>query len=135
MTLSLPARPPLLLHLLLLPQLLLLPTPGAPAPAPIAPAPVVQGDFELRDKLKKTRLCDKFMTIGTCPYGGKCTFAHGFEELRQAQELKAMSMGGLEGGQMVGGGPGMVVMMPQGPQGRTEQFRSVGQGRAGRGRR
>ncbi|PNH12927.1 Zinc finger CCCH domain-containing protein 39 [Tetrabaena socialis] len=33
---------------------------------------------------RKTRLCDKFMTLGACPYGDKCTFAHGMEELRAA---------------------------------------------------
>ncbi len=25
----------------------------------------------------KTRLCERFMTTGSCNYGDKCTFAHG----------------------------------------------------------
>ncbi|GIL81346.1 hypothetical protein Vretimale_1101 [Volvox reticuliferus] len=33
---------------------------------------------------RKTRLCEKFMTQGHCPYGDKCTFAHGMDELRPA---------------------------------------------------
>lgn len=28
--------------------------------------------------MAKTRLCQKFMNTGTCPYGDKCTFAHGW---------------------------------------------------------
>ncbi|MEW5312378.1 MAG: hypothetical protein WDW38_004017 [Sanguina aurantia] len=31
---------------------------------------------------RKTRLCEKFMSTGSCPYENRCTFAHGFEELR-----------------------------------------------------
>lgn len=35
----------------------------------------------------KTRLCDKFiLTWGNCPYGTRCMFAHGEEELRTAEE-------------------------------------------------
>lgn len=33
--------------------------------------------------LYKTRLCERFETEGTCPYGPKCTFAHGIAELRE----------------------------------------------------
>ncbi|KAG2501803.1 hypothetical protein HYH03_000303 [Edaphochlamys debaryana] len=36
-----------------------------------------------RGGARKTRLCEKFMALGHCPYGDKCTFAHGPEELRQ----------------------------------------------------
>lgn len=32
--------------------------------------------------LYKTRLCERFETEGTCPYGPKCNFAHGINELR-----------------------------------------------------
>ncbi|KAI8083864.1 hypothetical protein BDF21DRAFT_416793 [Thamnidium elegans] len=32
--------------------------------------------------LYKTRLCERFETEGTCPYGAKCNFAHGITELR-----------------------------------------------------
>ncbi|KAI3634197.1 hypothetical protein MIR68_007801 [Amoeboaphelidium protococcarum] len=30
----------------------------------------------------KTRMCDKWLVTGFCPYGSKCTFAHGEQELR-----------------------------------------------------
>ncbi|KAG9300779.1 hypothetical protein G9A89_023577 [Geosiphon pyriformis] len=33
--------------------------------------------------LYKTRLCERFETEGFCPYGSKCTFAHGTDELRE----------------------------------------------------
>ena len=33
------------------------------------------------DPKYKTELCKKFMERGTCPYGQKCRFAHGKEEL------------------------------------------------------
>ncbi|KAG0173204.1 hypothetical protein DFQ28_001239 [Apophysomyces sp. BC1034] len=36
--------------------------------------------------LYKTRLCERFETEGDCPYGGKCTFAHGITELRERTE-------------------------------------------------
>ena len=29
----------------------------------------------------KTELCEKFQSTGFCPYGNKCQFAHGKEEL------------------------------------------------------
>ncbi|KAI9485817.1 MAG: hypothetical protein EXX96DRAFT_613668 [Benjaminiella poitrasii] len=32
--------------------------------------------------LYKTRLCERFETEGSCPYGAKCNFAHGIDELR-----------------------------------------------------
>ncbi|KAI9280052.1 hypothetical protein BY458DRAFT_553467 [Sporodiniella umbellata] len=32
--------------------------------------------------LYKTRLCERFETEGSCPYGPKCNFAHGIEDLR-----------------------------------------------------
>ncbi|ORX96918.1 hypothetical protein K493DRAFT_407074 [Basidiobolus meristosporus CBS 931.73] len=33
--------------------------------------------------LYKTRLCERFETEGFCPYGPKCTFAHGVVELKE----------------------------------------------------
>lgn len=33
------------------------------------------------DQNYKTELCKKFQAIGSCPYGSKCRFAHGKEEL------------------------------------------------------
>ena len=34
------------------------------------------------DSLKKTRLCQEFVSSGACKYGERCTFAHGDHELR-----------------------------------------------------
>eukprot|EP00976_Prorocentrum_cordatum_P071385 1180300-Prorocentrum_minimum.AAC.4 len=34
----------------------------------------------------KTKVCNKWQT-GTCPFGSKCHFAHGQQELRQRQPL------------------------------------------------
>lgn len=31
----------------------------------------------------KTKLCQKFMQTGQCNRGGDCSFAHGYDELRQ----------------------------------------------------
>lgn len=28
--------------------------------------------------MKKTRICEEFMKTGSCKYGDKCTFAHGY---------------------------------------------------------
>jgi hypothetical protein len=33
--------------------------------------------------LFKTRLCERFQTEGFCPYGDKCSFAHGSDDLRE----------------------------------------------------
>jgi len=42
--------------------------------------------FELNETLFddkwKTELCVKFMSVGSCPYTGKCNFAHGKHELK-----------------------------------------------------
>ncbi|KAI8835547.1 eIF4-gamma/eIF5/eIF2-epsilon-domain-containing protein [Chytridium lagenaria] len=49
------------------------------------PAPEVEGKDETSqadNPLYKTRLCERYETEGTCPYGGRCTFAHGTTELR-----------------------------------------------------
>lgn len=37
--------------------------------------------------LFKTRLCEKFMNTGFCPYNAKCHFAHGNQELRSRPSL------------------------------------------------
>lgn len=34
------------------------------------------------DAKYKTELCNKWKIWGNCPYGDKCTFAHGRQELR-----------------------------------------------------
>ncbi|KAJ1929812.1 hypothetical protein IWQ60_000841 [Tieghemiomyces parasiticus] len=44
-------------------------------PAFARPAPT-------ENPLFKTRLCDKFMRDNYCPYGDRCTFAHGYEQLQ-----------------------------------------------------
>ena len=33
------------------------------------------------DQKYKTEICKKFQSIGNCPYGNKCRFAHGEQEL------------------------------------------------------
>merc|ERR1719262_1761784 len=48
-----------------------------------APAATPRRRPYIKDALRyKTVLCDKFVKSGTCPYGRKCQFAHGAEELR-----------------------------------------------------
>ncbi|KAL1921850.1 uncharacterized protein VTP21DRAFT_10492 [Calcarisporiella thermophila] len=42
-----------------------------------------QQQREQDNPLYKTRLCERFETEGHCPYGPKCTFAHGTAELRE----------------------------------------------------
>lgn len=34
----------------------------------------------------KTRMCDKFLMFGMCPYSFRCMFAHGAEELRTPED-------------------------------------------------
>lgn len=36
----------------------------------------------------KTRMCDKFLYSGKCPYGNRCMFAHGQIELRTPEKRK-----------------------------------------------
>ena len=36
-----------------------------------------------RELFYKTRLCDKFMQYGDCPYGDRCHYAHGYPDLRE----------------------------------------------------
>lgn len=36
----------------------------------------------------KTVMCNKFETLGKCPYGPRCQFAHGASELRERPALK-----------------------------------------------
>jgi len=55
------------------------------------PMSAVQASYQNRAKrteateneFLKTRLCERFMNDGECPFGPKCTYAHGREELRQ----------------------------------------------------
>lgn len=55
------------------------------------PVSAVQASYQNRVKrteptegeFHKTRLCERFMNDGECPFGTKCTYAHGREELRQ----------------------------------------------------
>lgn len=39
----------------------------------------------INTNLYKTELCVSHMKIGTCPYGSKCQFAHGENELKQVE--------------------------------------------------
>lgn len=45
---------------------------------PLPPSP----PQPISSPLYKTRLCERFETEGACPYGAKCNFAHGINELR-----------------------------------------------------
>ncbi|KAI8804323.1 hypothetical protein BJ742DRAFT_825696 [Cladochytrium replicatum] len=47
---------------------------------PLAGISPPQGNVD--NPLYKTRLCERFETEGFCPYGNRCTFAHGATELR-----------------------------------------------------
>ncbi|KAG0339840.1 nudix (nucleoside diphosphate linked moiety X)-type motif 2 [Podila humilis] len=55
------------------------------------PISAVQASYQNRarreeateNEFLKTRLCERFMNDGECPFGKKCTYAHGREELRQ----------------------------------------------------
>ena len=72
---------------------------GGPGPHPHAnpgPGPGPTGGKERHDSryrsrggyrqdkhdLYKTELCENFRTKGSCTYGRKCHFAHGFEEMQ-----------------------------------------------------
>jgi len=48
-----------------------------PAVMSVAPVNKAQATF-------RTRLCDKFMTTGHCPYGTTCHYAHGHNQLRKS---------------------------------------------------
>ncbi|OBA22579.1 hypothetical protein METBIDRAFT_161636 [Metschnikowia bicuspidata var. bicuspidata NRRL YB-4993] len=43
------------------------------------------GNDSCLPQLYKTELCGSFMKLGTCPYGGKCQFAHGENELKSVE--------------------------------------------------
>lgn len=40
--------------------------------------PLTADQTRMREMMKKTRLCERFMNTGDCPYGARCTFAHGY---------------------------------------------------------
>ncbi len=68
----------------------------------------------------KTRLCNKWRS-GMCPFGDKCTYAHGQHEMRQLdpQVLMQQQMyaGGMPAGMQGGMPAGMQGGMPAGMQG------------------
>lgn len=41
------------------------------------------GQPSSRELFFKTRLCDKFMQFGDCPYGDRCHYAHGPQDRRE----------------------------------------------------
>ncbi|KAI8646436.1 hypothetical protein BD408DRAFT_410223 [Parasitella parasitica] len=55
--------------------------PQQPLDAHQQPSPSSQNQQQ-NSPLYKTRLCERFDTEGSCPYGSKCNFAHGIVELR-----------------------------------------------------
>ncbi|EJS42725.1 tis11p [Saccharomyces arboricola H-6] len=51
--------------------------------------PKVKGQLQETPKqLYKTELCESFTLKGTCPYGTKCQFAHGLNELKVKKSCK-----------------------------------------------
>ncbi|GJJ78989.1 bis(5'-nucleosidyl)-tetraphosphatase [Entomortierella parvispora] len=76
------------------------------------PMSAVQASYQNRAKrteateneFLKTRLCERFMNDGECPFGSKCTYAHGREELRQRAGYQGNNGG--NGGGMNNGGVG-----------------------------
>lgn len=75
------------------------PTTQAPArptqaynnPAPASRAPTKEGTTRrlVKDPVRyKTIMCNNFLRNGACPYGFKCQFAHGKEELRERPKNK-----------------------------------------------
>ena len=44
---------------------------------------IKDGQPTSRELFFKTRLCDKFMQFGDCPYGDRCHYAHGYQDLRE----------------------------------------------------
>ncbi|KAF9916447.1 hypothetical protein BX616_003721 [Lobosporangium transversale] len=73
------------------------------------PVSAVQASYQNRTKREqtenefhKTRLCERFMNEGECPFGNRCTYAHGREELRQRagyQNNNSNNNGGYNNGQ------------------------------------
>lgn len=76
------------------------------------PLSAVQASYQNRAKrteateneFHKTRLCERFMNDGECPFGIKCTYAHGREELRQRagyqnNNSSSNNLGGFANGQ------------------------------------
>lgn len=55
--------------------------PLATSPAP--PAVKLEDKKPVNTQLYKTELCDSYMKFSYCPYGNKCQFAHGENELKR----------------------------------------------------
>ncbi|KAF9171008.1 hypothetical protein BGX21_008178 [Mortierella sp. AD011] len=69
------------------------------------PQSAVQASYQSRVKREttenefhKTRLCERFMNDGECPFGSRCTYAHGREELRQRAGYQNNNNAGNNGG-------------------------------------
>jgi len=60
------------------------PTPAAPSAA-LPRANIERSDSTASSDLYKTELCRSWTQTSNCPYGLKCQFAHGIEELRKVQ--------------------------------------------------
>eukprot|EP00877_Chromochloris_zofingiensis_P005297 jgi/Chrzof1/14769/Cz09g15150.t1 len=61
------------------------------------------GNDDLKEVLRKTRLCAKFMQTGTCGYGDACSFAHSEAELRPPVDFNKPNRG-----PVAGPGPGLL---------------------------
>lgn len=62
-----------------------------PPPPPSGPsaASVAQG----KSKMYKTELCKTWTRSQTCPYGEKCQYAHGYDELRESPKVRHIKHG------------------------------------------
>lgn len=56
---------------------------GASSPVDqISTSPILEDKKPVNTQLYKTELCGSFMRLNYCPYGNKCQFAHGENELK-----------------------------------------------------
>ena len=56
--------------------------------------PEIASDWSMRGACVQTELCATFSRVGSCPYGHKCQFAHGVDELRVRQVRQQWREGG-----------------------------------------